>query len=599
MNYQNGKLRSRVLALLSLILFCAAVEAKDSSVIRLALQGSGADPDAAGFVTSLLTPRKSSLAVNLSRLAPGQTFALRVGGVEQATFTTSSKGRARLAFSTPTARRGLPLDFDPRGQLLEILDGATVILSAVISGEGEPAGSSVSENTDLLPLAGGGKASLSYSVRRDGQRRFSVALKGVTGTNWVLYVNGRPQGALKVRGRSGRTVYDDNPSGSEYELNFDPRGQVIDIAQSTNLLFSGRCEARARNLNFATPSLRSAFIPTTGLDADGTARARYRVDKDARRKFSVELEDVPVGAYDLLADGVLQGTINVVNVPGGTEGEIEFSSREDDGDELPLSFDPTATTTFLVQQGTAVYFQGALTSSVPGGFTNDSPQELRESLTSTGLDGDASGEAKFEIDGDGRRKFSVEIEDVAVGSYQLWVGGIQKGTIHVKSVLGKVEGEIEFSTHDDDDDEMPLTFDPRGQLLEVKSGAGVLFSHLFGVGGTNETSAVPAHTELPLFSTGADDDASAKMEFKRDDRGRRHFEVEIEDVAVGDYNLSVGGVNRGVITVVAVPNGTRGQMEFEDDPEAGELLLTFDPLGGVVSLDRNGVTYFERILPVN
>lgn len=549
-------------------------------------------------MTSLLTPRKSSLAVNLSRLAPGQTFALRVGGVEQATFATSAKGRAHLAFSTPTARRGLPLDFDPRGQLLEILDGATVILSAVISGEGEPAGSSVSENTDLLPLAGGGKASLSYSVRRDGQRRFSVALKGITGTNWVLYVNGLPQGALKVRGRSGRTVYDDNPSGSEYELNFDPRGQVIDIAQSPNLLFSGRCEARARNLNFATPSLRSAFIPTTGLDADGTARARYRVDKDARRKFSVELEDVPVGAYDLLADGVLQGTINVVNVPGGTEGEIEFSSREDDGDELPLNFDPTATSTFAVQQGADIYFQGPLTTSAPGGFTNDAPQELREALTSTGLDGNASGDAKFEIDDRGRHKFSVEVEDVAEGNYQLWIGGVQRGVIHVTSSAGKVQGELEFSSDDDDSDELPLTFEPRGEVIEVRSGAGVFFSHLFGLGGTNVPVAVPVRTELPLFSTGADNNASAKMEFKRDDRGRRHFEVEVEDVAVGDYNLIVGGVNRGVITVVAVPNGTRGQIEFEDEPEAGELLLTFDPLGQAVALERDSVTYFERILPV-
>jgi hypothetical protein len=53
-----------------------------------------------------------------------------------------------------------------------------------------------------------------------------------------------------------------------------------------------------------------------------------------------------------------------------------------------------------------------------------------------------------------------------------------------------------------------------------------------------------------------------------------------------------------VITVVAVPNGTRGQIEFEDEPEAGELLLTFDPLGQAVALERDSVTYFERILPV-
>ena len=51
--------------------------------------------------------------------------------------------------------------------------------------------------------------------------------------------------------------------------------------------------------------------------------------------------------------------------------------------------------------------------------------------------------------------------------------------------------------------------------------------------------------------------------------------------------------------IFATANGTRGQVEFEDEPEAGELLLTFDPLGQIISIARDSITYFERTLPAN
>jgi hypothetical protein len=135
--------------------------------------------------------------------------------------------------------------------------------------------------------------------------------------------------------------------------------------------------------------LQLASIPSTGLDSDATAKAKLRVDDKARRKFSVEIEDVSVGTYQFFANDVLQGNINVVTYPGGTHGEIEFSSRDDSGDELPLTFDPT-NSTFSIQQGASVYFQGAITFSNTGG-SNEPPAELDEILSSTGLDGDASG----------------------------------------------------------------------------------------------------------------------------------------------------------------------------------------------------------------
>ena len=58
-----------------------------------------------------------------------------------------------------------------------------------------------------------------------------------------------------------------------------------------------------------------------------------------RSEFRVELEDVAVGGYTLNVAGIDRGTIDVVAVPGGTEGEVEFRDPAEPN-HLPLDFDP-------------------------------------------------------------------------------------------------------------------------------------------------------------------------------------------------------------------------------------------------------------------
>jgi hypothetical protein len=572
-----------------------AVKAEDSSTIRLRLQNTGLDADASGSVQSTLNPRRSTFTVQVEHLTPATSYAFLVGSIPEATINTDSRGQARLLFASPARRNVRLLDFDPRGKEVSLLQGSNVVLKAVVSGFGEPEGISISENAGIVSIEdNGGRATSRYQVSQSGKRTFVVSLANISGEDWNVYVDGVPRGAIDRRGRSGRLAFDDNPSPNEELLDFDPRGRVVDIAQGTNLVFSGPVRARGQGASSDVLVTRGALIPSTGVDADGIARARFRVDKDARRRFSVELEDVPAGGYELLANGIFQGTINVATSANGTEGELEFSNSSDDASELPLTFDPM-TAAFIVRQGDVVFFQGPLTN-MPSSLTNG-PALLREALTSTGADADASGDAKFEVDDRGRRKFSVEIEDVAVGSYELWVGSVRRGTIVAQLKDAQVKGKLEFSSSNDDAGELPLRFEPLGQLIEVRAGSTIYFSHIFGVGATNGTTAIPMRIELPLFVTTALNGATARMGFKRDDRNRRSFEVELEDAAAGNYTLTVGGLVRGTISAAIVENGTRGQIQFEDEPDAGDFPLTFDPLEQLVTIEREGVTYFQRVLP--
>ncbi len=518
----------------------------------------------------------------------------------EASVTAKANGKFNVRFRSPEQSGAQPLDFDPRGKTLRVLAGGQSVLEALISGSGEPDGSVVQERANLLPVATGtpGKAKAAFDAKSNGRKIFRVEVNGVTGTGFEVFVAGVKRGDLAVSSGFGRLIFASvNTDPNTQPLDFDPRGAVVDLVSGGAVVFTGEMAAKCNGVNQSTPKLGKVAIPSTGVDPDGRASAKLRIDERARKHFSVEVEDVPVGPYELLVDGAVAGTINVATVTNGTKGEIEFESGDDDSDELPLTFDPVGKT-LTVRQGATKFFEGLFDPNLGGGTPSpEPPSQLEENLTSTGLDPDASGDAKYRVDQRGRHKFSVEIEDVPVGFYNLIVAGTLRGSIQVVAVAGQVQGELEFSTGDDDGDELPLNFDPRGQLIEITRAGGTYFSHLFGNGSGGSGGAIPFRIEVPLLSTGADANASAKAELKQNASGEQSFEVEVEDVNIGSYDLLVGGTLRGTINVVAVASGTRGQIEFETEPDSGELLLDFTVAGQEIIVQQGATVFFRRTFP--
>lgn len=602
----------------ALLAVSAHGRSSDSSAIALALQNTGIDADATGRMVVSLRSSSSVFGVTVAKLDASRTYAVQVGGIVEGQFTTDKKGSGRLTFKTRSSSN--PLDFDPRGETVMIHDGANAVLQAVVSAPGEPPGSTVSERTQLQPQAPGdliqGRAE--YRARKDGRREFRVKVERFTNAAFELFVGGVKRGDLRLSGREAKIDFSTTPKGNDLVLDFDPRGQVVDVVQAGVVRLSGVLAAKATNVNVALPTTTVFNLPSTGADANGTARAKLRVRENARKDFSIELEDVPVGDYELLANDSIVGVIHVVNTTGGTRGEIEFNAGDDHPDgELPLTFDP-AGAHLVIRLGATIYFDGTFSSTGNGTggtgsgngddvvFPPEPAARIEENLTRTGVISGASGDAKYEIRDNGRRKFSVEIEDVPAGDYSLRIGGDHRGTIRVVTVTGGTKGEIEFSYGDDHPDgELPLTFDPRGQLIEVLNAGGtVIFSHQFGggsvPGGTGSGSgAGECEVELPLISTGADANASAEVKFRRKAGGDEDLEVEIEDVSVGAYELLVGGEVRATIQVVTVNGGTRGKVEFDSDsPQAGELLLNFTVAGQEIVIRQGGTVFFSRVMPV-
>jgi hypothetical protein len=98
---------------------------------------------------------------------------------------------------------------------------------------------------------------------------------------------------------------------------------------------------------------------------------------------------------------------------------------------------------------------------------------------------------------------------------------------------------------------------------------------------------------VPLRAVGAQPAALGHAELR--EGAANVFEVVVEGVPDGLYELFVDGARRGAIPVVA----GRGALRFSSAPGAGELLLDFAVKGRVVEVRAGGPTVLGRLFPID
>ncbi|MCJ7815764.1 MAG: hypothetical protein MUP31_06905, partial [Xanthomonadales bacterium] len=297
------------------------------------------------------------------------------------------------------------------------------------------------------------------------------------------------------------------------------------------------------------------------------------------------------------------------------EMEIEFSSC----DEGEVTF-----STNIAGVGSGMFPVVRLTNMIntqcSGGISDDTPanvliSEQRISLAPARAGITGSGHADFEERPD-RTEFSVEAEDIADGSYRIFVGGVDRGELVVALGMGETEFRSPVETG-----KVLLTFDPRGDLVEVRdSQSAVLTSgdSIFtggddngggsgddnggGSGDDNGGGSIDfgtAEIDVDLSNTGAFPAASGNARLRpRSDR--TDFSVEIEDVPVGSYDLRIGGDIVGTIHVTMMQDGSiQGELEFRDPVEPGKVLLDFDPRGQQIDVLDGTTVVLETLFPSN
>ncbi len=289
--------------------------------------------------------------------------------------------------------------------------------------------------------------------------------------------------------------------------------------------------------------------------------------------------------------------------------EIEFSSCDEGEATFDTSLATVGSGSFDIERLTDLF-----QTDCSGGISDDTPSDVQETeeriaLFPTRAGSLASGHADFEERAD-RTDFKVEAEDVPDGSYRIVVGGIDRGGLVV--TLG--EGETEFRSPAEPG-KILLTFDPRGQVIEVHDAQGAILTsgdNVVGGGGSgggtgggtggnddddDDDDDDRTEIEVDLTNTGVYPQASGDARY-RSRPDRVDFQVEIEDVPVGGYQLRVGGANVGTIQVVVHADGSvEGELEFRNPVEPGKVLLNFDPRGQMIEVLDGSSVIMQTLFP--
>jgi hypothetical protein len=441
----------------------------------------------------------------------------------------------------------------------------------------EPVGSNASSGTFQLAV---------------GNNRAQVFVKVaglVTNADYQFLIGGVPEVTFNSGPKgAGRFKLTTTSSDPNLLLDLDPRGHMVAINDgATNVL---ALEVAGSNEPTNYSHTESATLERTTNALAGSATLAYRL-KRGLALFTVSLVGVVPGNYEVYVSGVLRGA---GAIPAGGKGRLTFSN-DGNTNHWPLDFEPRGRVVDVVNNGLTLFtglFQADATNLTACAFS------VVEAalLVNTNLTEDASGHVRFITETDCRRNFNVEVEDLAVGTYELWTGGVLRGLLDVQSGSPN-KGRLEFTTEVDDSYKLLLDFDPVGQLIEVKQGADVFFS---GLGATNAspTNVCEALTiDVPLFNQGVEGYAAAKGDarFRIRDDCDWDFRVEIQDLSTDAFNVYVDGTKVGTID----SGSGGGSIEFDTTPdEPNEIPLTFDPRGKQVEVRKGAASILSRVLPV-
>lgn len=179
---------------------------------------------------------------------PDGTYSLEIcGGEEDPSVDTLvfefmvAGGEGELEFSSPEKEGKLNLNFDPRGCKIEIIDGAGVALTSgddVLSEKspGKPDkddGIKIEVDLTNTGVMEGAKGEAEFEIDSD-ESEFSIKIKNVAVGFYSVWVGGVNVGEIEVEDDGdfdGKIKFTDPQKVDTSELNFDPRGETIEVQQ--------------------------------------------------------------------------------------------------------------------------------------------------------------------------------------------------------------------------------------------------------------------------------------------------------------------------------------------------------------------------------
>mgnify|MGYP005840575731 CR=1 FL=1 len=204
---------------------------------------------------------------------PVGSYPVRVMGLERGQIEVTEIGAGQthgeIEFRFPDAPGAMHFDFDPRGAMIEILEGATRLFSAEFPDSGTDGGFGMGMGPGMGsgmgpgmgPGMGSGVAFAEIGIELDNagvhpagtaeayyeqhpmREIFRVRVTNVPEGAYELFVGGVNRGVIDVvstpRGARGAIGFGNPPAFNELTLDFDPRGENVEIRRDGDVIFTG------------------------------------------------------------------------------------------------------------------------------------------------------------------------------------------------------------------------------------------------------------------------------------------------------------------------------------------------------------------------
>ena len=243
----------------------------------------------------------------------------------------------------------------------------------------------------------------------------------------------------------------------------------------------------------------------------------------------------------------------------------------------------------------------------------DDELEVEASLNATANAPDKSrSRVKIQRMATGKIELEIDGRDIGLGSFDVVLDGTVIGQLVMEGDAEENEGEVEFETDANDEDEINLTVDPIGLPIEISKSGVVYFTGIVPTppdaptnGGDDNGNNGPDDNGGGARATAVLDkivdlgpESSGEVQVQFGPAGVVGLEVEVEAVPVGSYQLMVGGALRGTLSVSMVGGKNRGELRFEVVPNGnGELPLDFEVAGASISIMQDGNVIFSGTVP--
>lgn len=333
-----------------------------------------------------------------------------------------------------------------------------------------------------------------------------------------------------------------------------------------------------------------ALAPAFGGGTSASGKVTF-IDRSNRDEFTVRVEGLPMGSYDLFVGGSRIADFTVVPKGLNTEGIIEFDSKGKYG-KRRLNFDPRGKV-IEVRNTLMVVVAGTLPAAPPGqvAFSNYADNVVGQVPDST-VGRRPTGALKirstkqyawmrFELQRFDRVSHTLTANGITIATFTPFSGGFAR---------------VQF-TSDPSGNDLPLDFDPAGVVYRVLRGDDLIMEFVSDSGTIGGGMEPVRLSTAPLAPTGAQAPAQGAATLTA--RGSKlDLKIEIGNLIPGPYALRIAGSSEGVIHVSLSSDITRGLLELSNYRSGvGILPLGVDPRGRTVEVLQGDTVVLKTVYP--